>query len=259
MNKAAAVPGLNRDDAYRAQLLLPPLAEQRRIAVILDQADILRANRREALAQLDSLVQSIFIEMFGDPKTNTNGWRIATLKSLGKVSTGGTPPSAIDGMFGGDVPFVTPGDLENDAPVRRTLTPAGADFVGTIRPGATLVCCIGATIGKMGKAKQQSAFNQQLNAVDWSDEVDDDYGLAVLRFFKPTIITWGASTTLPILKKSSFEKIEIPVPPLKLQREFSKVIAKIEASCMVQKQQLLELNKFFSSLQAEAFSGKLSS
>ena len=52
----------------------PPLAEQKRIAAILDAADALRAKRREALAQLDTLLQSTFLDMFGDPVTNPMGW-----------------------------------------------------------------------------------------------------------------------------------------------------------------------------------------
>ena len=74
LNRAAAIPGLNREDAYRQRLLLPPLPEQRRIAEILDKADALRAKRRAALAQLDTLTQSIFLDMFGDPATNPKGW-----------------------------------------------------------------------------------------------------------------------------------------------------------------------------------------
>ena len=56
------------------QIPLPPLPEQRRIAEILDKADALRAKRRAALAQLDTLTQSIFLDMFGDPATNPKGW-----------------------------------------------------------------------------------------------------------------------------------------------------------------------------------------
>ena len=56
------------------RLPLPPLPEQRRIAAILDKADELRAKRRAALAQLDGLAQSVFVEMFGDPISNPKGW-----------------------------------------------------------------------------------------------------------------------------------------------------------------------------------------
>ena len=62
---------------------LPPLPEQRRIAEILDKADALRAKRRAALAQLDTLTQSIFLDMFGDPTTNPKGW---PTKKLGRVA-----------------------------------------------------------------------------------------------------------------------------------------------------------------------------
>lgn len=237
---------------------LPPLAEQRRIAAILDQADALRAKRREALAQLDSLTQSIFVEMFGDPATNPQQWPVHTLKELGKVTTGGTPPSSMEGMFGGAIPFVTPGDLESSDPVRRTVTEAGAQESGTVRAGAALVCCIGATIGKMAQASVRSSFNQQLNAVEWlSNSVDDTYGLAALRFFKPTIIAWGASTTLPILKKSSFEKIAIPVPPLQMQKDFA---GRIRAVDMLKDRigdALILDTQLFSSIQHRAFRGEL--
>ena len=82
LNRAAAIPGLNRADAYRQTLLRPPLDQQKRIAGILDAADALRAKRREALAQLDTLLQSTFLDMFGDPVTNPMGWEERHLPDL---------------------------------------------------------------------------------------------------------------------------------------------------------------------------------
>jgi type I restriction enzyme S subunit len=60
----------------RVELPLPPLEEQQRLAEILDKADALRAKRRAALAQLDTLTQSIFLDMFGDPATNSTRWPV---------------------------------------------------------------------------------------------------------------------------------------------------------------------------------------
>lgn len=239
------------------EIPIPPLAEQGWIAEMLDRAEELRAKRRAALTQLDTLTQAIFVDMFGNPATNAKDWPRKSLKALGKVTTGGTPPSARNGMFNGPIPFVTPGDLERDEPVKRSLTNAGAEESVTVRAGAAFVCCIGATIGKMAKAKECSAFNQQINAVEWTSEVEDNYGLAVLRFFKPTIVAWGASTTLPILKKSLFEKIEIPVPPLPLQSEFARRVEAIEKLKTAHCASLAELVALFAAIQYRAFRGEL--
>lgn len=251
-------PFIKPSDVKRHLVQLPSLPEQRRIAAILDKADALRTKRRAALAQLDRLAQSIFVEMFGEPVSNPKGWPRRTLKELGKVSTGGTPPSAKEGMFGGDIPFVTPGDLDSGQPIKRWLTEAGAEEVGTVRAGAALVCCIGATIGKMGMAPTRSSFNQQLNAVEWQSElVDDRFGSAALRFFKGTIATLGASTTLPILKKSSFEKLSIPVPPRSLQAEFAKRLSQVEYLEQTLRMALQVSSTLFESLQYRAFEGEL--
>jgi hypothetical protein len=207
-------------------LPLPPLEEQRRIAAILDQAETLRTQRRQALAHLDTLTQSLFLDMFGDPATNSNSWPVKTLKELGKVITGGTPPSSKEGMFDGPIPFITPGDLESSEPVRRSITEAGAKEVDVVRAGSTLVCCIGATIGKVGMALKESAFNQQLNAVVWGGDIDDHFGYEVMRFFKPTIVSWGASTSYaikPLLADAFpqlFEGWACQVTALELERTF---------------------------------------
>lgn len=247
---------LTKGGASEIPIPLPPVSEQRRIAAILDQADALRTKRREALVQLDSLTQSIFIEMFGDPATNAKGWPMKAIKELGKVTTGGTPPSSKNGMFDGPIPFVTPGDLDSDEPVKRSITEAGAAEVTTVRAGAVLVCCIG-TIGKIGIASIRSAFNQQINAIEWGSELNDCYGASVLRFFAPTMKAWGASTTVPILKKSAFEKIEIPAPPIELQTEFAKRQVALDVVKASSTTSLAILDDLFRSLQSRAFRGEL--
>jgi type I restriction enzyme S subunit len=80
---------------------LPPLPEQKRIAAILDAADALRAKRRESIAQLDALVQSTFLQMFGDPVTNPKGWEVKTSGDLFQVPPriGTTKPASNRGFL----------------------------------------------------------------------------------------------------------------------------------------------------------------
>src|SRR5581483_7825539 len=68
------ISNLNVDRCLRLPLSLPPLSDQRRIAAILDAADTLRSKRRAVLAKLDTLIQSVFLDMFGDPIKNPRGF-----------------------------------------------------------------------------------------------------------------------------------------------------------------------------------------
>lgn len=95
LNKAAAVPGLNRNDAYSIKIPLPPLETQKKIAAILDKADELRQKRKAAIEKLDQLAQSVFLDMFGDPVTNPKGWELKKLKSISNIFS--------DGPFGSNL------------------------------------------------------------------------------------------------------------------------------------------------------------
>lgn len=235
----------------------PPLAEQQKIAAILDAADSLRQKDQQLVERYTSLSQSLFLEMFGEPVTNPMGWKKARISELGTVSTGSTPPSAKNNMFGGKIPFVTPSDLDTENSYKRTVTEEGAVNSRQVEAGALFVCCIGATIGKIRMAKDTCTFNQQINAIQWADKINPLFGLHVFGFLRNEVIRRAISTTLPILKKSEFSKIECTVPPIELQNQFAESIKLIE----VQKQQaqsgLQKSEALFNSLLQQAFTGEL--
>lgn len=92
---------------------LPSVVEQRRIAAILDQADALRAKRREALAQLDRLTQAIFIDMFGDPRSNSRNWPESTLGEIGLVQ-GGLQLTSTRSALPVEVPYLRVANVYRD-------------------------------------------------------------------------------------------------------------------------------------------------
>ncbi len=244
-------------EVRRLAIPIPPLDEQRRIAEILDKANSISSRQRDARNVINDLPRSIFLSIFGDPRSNPCSWRTFALSDIGRVVTGSTPPSSEPGMFEGEIPFVTPGDLGSEEASKRTLSEAGALRSRVVRQGSALVCCIGATIGKMDIARCDSAFNQQINAVEWGDSVLSEFGIEALRFFGKAIAIAGASTTLPILKKSSFEQLRIPVPPLDQQREYCRRLESIRPQVTNARRSLLLGSFLYQSLLARAFSGQL--
>jgi type I restriction enzyme S subunit len=139
----------------------------------------------------------------------------------------------------------------------RYVTEAGAGEVRSIRAASTMVCCIGATIGKTDRTWKVSAFNQQINAVEWGDEIDDDFGVVCMKQCAKVVIQQGSQTALPILKKSLFEKIRIPVPPLPLQKEFAQRVTEIRELEAGQATSRTRLDALFQSMLHRAFNGEL--
>lgn len=241
-----------------AKFPFPPIDEQRRIAAILDKADAIRRKRAETLALADQFLKSVFLEMFGDPTHPHEGMHVAELGVLGRIDTGKTPPTSEASNYGSEVPFLTPGDLGGRVfKTSRQISNKGAEYSKIVDYGATAVCCIGATIGKMGFVTQRSTFNQQINSITWNEKIDPIFGYVGMTFFSRKIADAGISTTLPILKKSLFSKICFPTPSVRLQKEFSEIARQIWSTQDKLARENYEADHLFSSLSQRAFRGEL--
>lgn len=83
-----SIPGLNRDAIYRTEIPLPSLAEQKRIAAILDKADAIRRRRQESLATVDCLSHALFLEMFGPGSRSKQQETVVPIKECAIVQGG---------------------------------------------------------------------------------------------------------------------------------------------------------------------------
>ena len=107
---SGSMTNITQSDIRTAPIYLPPLPEQRRIAAILDQAETLRTQRRAALAQLDSLTESLFLDMFGGALASPN--RVAMGELVGEFRYGTSEKSGASGFPALRIPNVASGALD---------------------------------------------------------------------------------------------------------------------------------------------------
>lgn len=261
LNKKIPDTGYNRHFKYvKAEYyyIPPTMKDQQEIVDVLDAASEIIRLRTACIESAQALIPALFQEMFGDMSKNTKSYELFKIKNLGKVTTGSTPSSKKENMFGGHIPFITPADLESGQDeYGRYVTQEGAQNSRIVRAGSTLVCCIGATIGKVDKAIVNSCFNQQINAIEWNESINDIFGLYLFRQIAPLIRNKASHTTLPILNKGNFENIIIPKPPKPKQDLFAAKAQEIEAYIKTQQAELDNAKAMFQSLLHHAFTGKL--
>lgn len=250
-----AAMGLTLNKQKLAKLLVPwpSIDEQRRISDILDLSAGLERRHGASTDLLAELESTLVLD-----HTKSELSQPIQLSDLGRISTGKTPPTSDDSNFGGRIPFVTPGDLGTNHAPSRHLSESGASQARLVRSGSTLVCCIGATIGKVGVASETSAFNQQINAIEWDEEfVDDIYGMLAMRGLAKVIAARGTSTTLPIINKTDFSALTLQLPALSVQRQVAakwKCISNLRAQ---HDRAVAELRLQQASLADRAFKGEL--
>lgn len=251
-------------------LSLPPLPEQKRIAAILDKADELRAKRRAALAELDTLVQSIFLEMFGDPAKNPKGWHC---KGVGAVAA-----KFSDGPFGSNLK--SSHYTETGVRIIRLQNIGVGEFVDDDKAYISEQhfhelrkheCCPGdVLVGTLGDPNLRACIQPEwlpvaLNKADCVQFRPDQrvtnaaYICALLNQPATEHIAQSLmlGQTRVRISMGRLRGLKIPVPPLSLQRTFAARAAAVEKLKATHRASLTHLDALFASLQHRAFRGEL--
>jgi type I restriction enzyme S subunit len=204
-------PAVRSADIASFPIILPPLAEQRRIVDLIGSVD-------QALTAAQDAQQQARACQLALGESSWLGTEYAALGDLGDTATGRTP-STRDSEYWipPSVPFVTPGDLGAglfiDNPTRQ-ISRRGADKARLLPPATVLHVCIGATIGKVGVLRRIGTCNQQINALVGLDQTEAVFVGTVLGAPSGVSRTRSAAgqTTMPLLKKSAWVQLEIPWP-----------------------------------------------
>lgn len=237
-----AQPQITGQSLARFQIPLPPLAEQKRIAGILDAADALRAKRRESLAQLDALLQSTFLTLFGDPVSNPMGWPTSSFENCIQDRTS----SAIK---------IPKSDFQPEGQWQ-IIDQSQNEIAGYSNIGPP--------------------FKESLPAVVFGDHtrcvklVREPFlfgadGAKLLIPYSQMLAVF-LSHLLPLLKLPDLgysrhmrevKRLVYILPPLALQQRFAAVVESVERQKSAQRAHLAELDALFAALQHRAFRGEL--
>ncbi len=245
------------------QIPLPPLAEQKRIAGILDAADALRAKRREALAQLDTLLQSTFLDMFGDPVTNPMGWMVTCVGDVTQMGTGSTPSRNHKNYFGGSISWVKSTEVDWGT-VTATSECVSSDGVRAARlrlyPKGSIVLALygqGKTRGKCAVLGIDATINQACCVLVPRDPGSTPYLFQFLKYSYHRLRGESRGGNQENLNMRIVRSFPVPVPPLDVQQRYATIAESVERQKASQRAHLAELDTLFVSLQSRAFRGDL--
>ena len=251
LNRATGIPGLNRDDVYALNRPIPPLAEQRAIAAVLDSIDDAIEGAEAVIAATDGLRDALLHDLLtrGLPGQHTEfrdvpglgtipaDWEVVRLGDVGEWYSGGTPSKSRPDYWSGSLPWVSPKDMK----VRelRTL----ADYISeegagagsrTVPPETVLVVVRGMILAKsfpLAITRVQCAFNQDMRALICGDGFDAEYVLSALEWRRPVLLNLPTPSTHGTMRVVSEDlyNVNIPVPSLQEQIAIRQIIAEAAA------------------------------
>ncbi|HGO4926566.1 TPA: restriction endonuclease subunit S [Klebsiella pneumoniae] len=191
------------------------------------------------------------------------GWVYSQLLKLGTIITGKTPSTKDVDNFGGNIPFIKPGDLDKGGFITETsdtLTESGLLTVPKLPVNAIVVTCIG-NLGKVGITTKISATNQQINSFICNENLNFKFLYYQICTLKPWLENESSATTIAIVNKGKFSKAPISIPSLAEQKiiadKLDTLLAQVDSTRARLEQIPQTLKRFRQTVLAAAVSGKL--
>lgn len=261
----STVSRINIADIKKLKVASPPLPEQQKIANILSTWNkAIKTTERlidNSIQQKKALMQQLLTgkkRLLDESGKRFEGeWEEVTVSSFGKVVTGSTPPKNDPSNYDGNVSWATAEDFKQKyvSNTKVKLSDSGATKARIIPKGSVLVTCI-ASIGKNAIANEDLATNQQINSVVINESNSNEFFYYLIEFNTHKLLAWAGTTAVPILNKTSFEKVKLIVPNLKEQQKVATVLINADKEIELLKQQLADLQQEKKALMQQLLTGK---
>lgn len=261
---------------FTVPIPLPPLEEQKAIAYVLSTVQEAREKTEKVIEATKELKKSLMKHLFTygpvslEEASRINlketeigeipaDWEVVKLEQVGEVLTGNTPSKAKkEYWINGTIDFVKPPDLRNSCitTASEKISEYAVHVARLVPPGSVLVSCVG-NIGRVGYSLKKIAFNQQINAIVPNDTINSIYLFFALQTQAEQIEKLKAVTTIPIVNKSKFMKVLIPLPPLPVQKRIAEILQTVDEKIQAEEKKKQALDNLFNSMLHMLMSGKL--
>lgn len=261
----ATMKHITRGKFLANKIPLPPLEQQRRIASILHQADALRQKRQQAIGKLDQLLQATFIDMFGDPISNPKNWDKCLLEKVTHKITDGTHKTPT--YMSSGIEFLSAKDIKKGRIVWNTnkyiSEQEHSQLIKRCNPEiGDIVLAKSGSLGSVAiidRSHQFSLFESLCLIKHDRQRIDAIFLTSMLR--SPSMLSHllGKNKGIAIkhLHLVDIRGLEILLPPIELQLEFSSKIGSIDKLISIHLSSLEYIDSLFKSLQNQAFNGTL--
>ncbi|WP_428115072.1 restriction endonuclease subunit S [Candidatus Poriferisodalis sp.] len=256
MRTVAGVGGslLRARPAYVAEIEipLPPIDEQRRIAAVLDAAEALWAKRSEALAKLETLIQAVFVDLFGDSRQPSA--KTVPLADLAEIVMGQSPPGDTYNESGIGVPLLNgPSEFgdKHPVPVQWTTSPTRMS-----REGDILFCVRGATAGRLNWADADYCLGRGLAAI----RAEPSHRAFLFRVLDAHYVRFqssGVGSTFINIGKSDLHGVPVPMASTSAVLEYARIYSALSEQRTALNVSLAKIDELYLSLQQRAFRGEL--
>ncbi len=240
-------------DIARIPLPTPPSDIQQAIVDELDKMNDVIALKRKQLADFDSLAQSLFYEMFGDPVVNEKNWGLRKLGEIGELARGVSKhrPRNAPELLGGSMPLIQTGDIANAdmylTGFHSTYSDLGVAQSKIWKEG-TLCITIAANIGNCAILTFDACFPDSVVGFIVNQGLcNNEYIYYIFKRLQKILEENAPAVAQKNINLSVLNDVEIPLPPLPLQQSFATKIAKIEAEKQRVKSSLKDLETLLAS------------
>ncbi len=231
--------------------------EQNESVIILDKLSMIINKRKRQIEELDMLIKSRFIEMFGDTISNNKKWVVKQLQEVGSWKSGGTPSRNNKNYFNGDIDWYSAGEL-NELYLKESVEKITQEAIREssakiFNKGSMLVGMYDTAAFKMGILKKDSASNQACANVMPYENVHIIWLYYNLSHMKEHFLRNRRGIRQKNLNLGMIKEFEIPVPPIDFQNQFATFVQQVDKLKVEAQKSLDEMQVLFDSLMQKYF------